>query len=279
MISFDFEYFKPETFEEAVSIYQQMEANGKAPLYYSGGTEIISMARLDQLLTGAVIDIKGIPECHVFQFHASQLVIGAAITLNTLAESPLFPLLGDTVRDIADHTIRNKITIGGLLCGKFIYREGLLPFLLVDSEVVLAGPSGVRQVPIRQILNGEPRLEKGELLIQIISNPSYLKMPFVTIKKTKFERIDYPIVRIAGLQTGDGIRVAFSGVSAIPFRSKKIEEILNDTSLSLETRVDNAIQWWPVPILNDILSSAAYRTFVLRNTLLDVMSALEQGRR
>lgn len=37
MISFDFEYFKPETFEEAVSIYQQMEANGKAPLYYSGG--------------------------------------------------------------------------------------------------------------------------------------------------------------------------------------------------------------------------------------------------
>lgn len=279
MISFDFEYVKPAALEEAVSLFQQMDAQGKAPLYYSGGTEIISMARLEQLRTGAVIDIKGIPECRVFQFHHGQLVIGAAITLNTLADSPLFPLLGDTVRDIADHTIRNKITIGGLLCGKFIYREGLLPFLLADSEVVLASPSGVRQVPIRQIFNGEPRLEKGELLVQIISDSIYWNMPFVTIKKTKFERIDYPIVRIAGLQTGEGIRVAFSGVSAIPFRSKKIEEILNESSPSLEARVDNAIAWWPVPILNDILSSAAYRTFVLRNTLLDVMAALEQGRR
>ncbi|MDU0200470.1 MULTISPECIES: FAD binding domain-containing protein [Paenibacillus] len=279
MISFDFEYYKPTTYDEAVSIYQNMNASGKSPLYYAGGTEIISMARMDQLRTGAVIDMKGIPECRVFQFHHNQLVIGAALTLNELAESPLFPLLADTVRDIADHTIRNKITIGGLLCGKFIYREGLLPFLLADSEVILAGPSGVRQIPIRQILNGEPRLEKGELLVQIITNANYLEMPYVTIKKTKLERIDYPIVRIAGLHTGEEIRMAFSGVSAIPFRSKKIEEILNDTSLSLEARVDIAIQWWPVPILNDILSSSAYRTFVLRNTLLDAMAALEQGRR
>ncbi|NHN32796.1 FAD binding domain-containing protein [Paenibacillus agricola] len=278
MISFDFEYYKPTTVEEAVRLFQQQDSEGKEPLYYSGGTEIISMARLNQLRTRAVIDIKGIPECNVMQIRHEQLVIGAAITLTALSEANLFPLLGETVRNVADYTNRNKITVGGNLCGKFIYREALLPFLLADSHVVLAGTKGIRHVPIHQILNGEPRLEKGELLVQILSDRRYLNFPFVTVKKTKQEKIDYPIVRISGLRSKEGMRVAFSGVSAVPFRSWKIEEVLNNPSLPLEERVENAIRIWPVPILNDILSSAAYRTFVLRNTLTDAIdiAALER---
>jgi CO/xanthine dehydrogenase FAD-binding subunit len=276
MISFDFEYYKPTTVEEAVCVFQQADSNGKEPLYYSGGTEIISMARLNQLRTGAVIDIKGIPECNVLQIHQEQLVIGAAITLTALSETNLFPLLGETVRHIADYTNRNKITIGGNLCGKFIYREALLPFLLADSQVVLASTRGIRNVPIHRILNGKPRLEKGELLVQILSDSRYFDLPFVTVKKTKLEKIDYPLVRISALRTKEGIRVAFSGVSAIPFRSRKVEEALNAASLPLEERIENAIRIWPVPILNDILSSTAYRTFVLRNTLTDTMASLER---
>jgi CO/xanthine dehydrogenase FAD-binding subunit len=277
MISFDFEYYKPSSLEEAVNLYQQADKNGKEPLYYSGGTEIISMARLNELRTGAVIDIKGIPECKVMHFDQEQLVIGAAITLTDLAESNLFPLLSETVRHVADHTIRNKITVGGNLCGKFYYREALLPFLLTDSQVVLASTRGIRNVPIQQILNGEPRMEKGELLVQILTDRSYLDMPFITVKKTKLEIIDYPIVRISALRSKEWIRIAFSGISTVPFRSRKIEEVLNDTSLSLEKRIESTVRIWPFPILSDILSSAAYRTFVFRNTLLDTMTALEGG--
>jgi CO/xanthine dehydrogenase FAD-binding subunit len=276
MISFDFEYYKPTTVEEAVRVFQEADMNGKEPLYYSGGTEIISLARLNLLRTGAVIDIKGIPECNVMQIHQEQLVIGAAITLTAVTAANLFPLLGETVRDLADHTNRNKITVGGNLCGKFYFREALLPFLLADSQVVLAGTKGVRNVSIHQILNGEPRLEKGDLLVQIVSDKRYLDLPFVTVKKTKLEKIDYPIVRIAGLKSNEGIRVAFSGVSAVPFRSWKIEEVLNQVSLPLEERIENAIRIWPAPILDDILSSAAYRKFVLRNTLSDTIAALER---
>lgn len=275
MISFDFEYYKPTSVAEAVRLFQQADAQGKEPLYYSGGTEIISMARLNQLRTRAVIDIKGIPECNIMQFQHDQLAIGAAITLTALSEDNLFPLLGETVRDAADRTNRNKISIGGNICGKFIYREGLLPFLLTDSQVVLAGARGIRYVSIHQVFNGEPRLKKGELLLQILTERRYIDLPFVTVKKTKVEKIDYPIVRIAGLKTKEGIRVAFSGVSAIPFRSSQVEEALNDLSLPLEHRIENAIRLWPAPILHDILGSAEYRAFVLYNTLFDTMAALE----
>jgi CO/xanthine dehydrogenase FAD-binding subunit len=278
MISFDFQYDRPESIEEAVRAFQRAESAGLEPIYYSGGTEIISMARLNLLRTGAVIDIKGIPECNEMTVRQDQFVIGSAITLTNVVESNLYPLLSETSRNVADFTNRNKITIGGNLCGKFYYREALLPFLLADSQVVLAGAGGLRQVSIDLVMNGEPRLEKGELLVQIISEARYLALPFITVKKTKQEKIDYPIVRVTGVRAAEGIRMAFSGVSEAAFRSRELEEVLNDTALPVQERIEVAIRRWPYPILNDILSSAAYRTFVLRNTLTDAMEALERRR-
>jgi CO/xanthine dehydrogenase FAD-binding subunit len=275
VISFDFDYYKPATAAEAVRLFRQAEAQGKEPLYYSGGTEIISLARLNLLHTGTVIDIKAIPECGVMQVRQDRLIFGAAVTLTAAAESGLFPLLGDTVRHLADFTNRNKITVGGNLCGKFYYREALLPFLLADSRLVIADASGSREVSVHQVLNGEPRLAKGDLLLQIVTDRRYTELPYVTLKKTKLERIDYPIVRIAGLRTKEGTRTAFSGVSAIPFRAPQVEAHLNDRSIPLERRVENAIRAWPVPILQDILASAPYRAFVLKNALVDAMTALE----
>ncbi|MCZ8513764.1 FAD binding domain-containing protein [Paenibacillus filicis] len=274
MISYDFEYCKPSSAEEAVRLFQQADSSGLNPLYYSGGTEFISMARLDRLRTGAVIDIKGIADCRLLEARQDQLVIGAAIPLTTISEWGMFPLLGESARHVADYTNRNKITVGGNLCGKFIYREALLPFLLADSRAVLAGPEGRRTIPVMQVFNGEPRLAKGELLLQLLTDRSTVRLPFFTVRKTKLEVIDYPIVRVAALRAPEGIRAAFSGVSSIPFRSIRVEEALNDTSVSMEHRIENAIRLWPAPILRDILASAEYRTFVLRNALSETLTAL-----
>ncbi|APQ73774.1 xanthine dehydrogenase [Clostridium botulinum] len=60
MIAFNFEYYKPDSLDEAVKLYKELSESGKEPLYYSGGTEIITMARRNDLVTKAVIDIKGI---------------------------------------------------------------------------------------------------------------------------------------------------------------------------------------------------------------------------
>lgn len=279
MISFDFDYYRPSTAEEAVGLFHRAEAAGRKPMYYAGGSEIVSLARIDWVQPGAVIDVKGIPECNVFAFHRDRLYVGAAVTLSQATDANLFPLLGETVGHVADRTNANRITVGGNVCGQYYYREALLPFLLADSHAVLAGPRGVRAVPVADILNGEPRLPRGELLLQLVTDSRYVGLPYVTLKKTKLEYIDYPIVRICGLRAADGIRMAFSGVSAAPFRSRRIEQTLNDASLPLEQRVDNAIRLWPMPILDDILSSAEYRAFVLRNTLIEAMEKLERGDR
>ena len=79
--------------------------------------------------TNAVIDIKDIPECRTLQFERHHLALGSALTLTEITENGGFPLLSKAAREVADHTARNKITLGGNICGQIFYREAVLPFI------------------------------------------------------------------------------------------------------------------------------------------------------
>ncbi len=274
MISFDFEYYRPDTLQEAVELYQSLNSRGLSPLYYGGGTEIISMARLNTVQTGAVIDIKSIPECNIHEIKGSQFIIGAAVTLTQVMESLLFPLLGKSGGRVADHTIRDKITIGGNLCGKIIYREAVLPFLLAESEAVITGPLGERKANIQNVFQETMRLSPGELLVQVITNTDYLSLPHDEVKKTRLDKIDYPLVSIAALKKDGRIRVAVSGLCAFPFRAAMVEDEINNRNLDLKERVNNTIHHLPAPILSDIQASAGYREFIYKNTLLKILREL-----
>jgi CO/xanthine dehydrogenase FAD-binding subunit len=277
MIEFDFEYYRPSTIEEAVRLYHVLYTRGKSPIYYSGGTEIITLARAGQIKMGAVIDIKGIAESRIYGYREQELVIGSSVTLTQLSEVPEFPLLALTGSHVADHTARNKITIGGNICGEIIYREAVLPFLLAESRVVIAGRNGVRTVPILNVFRQRLLLERGEWLVQILTDSRMLQLPFYSVKKRKLDLIDYPLLTLSALKIGDFIRVAISGLISYPFRSDEVENILNNRDSPLEERIRLAVQKLPSPVLDDWLGSADYRLFVLKNTLVEMFTALEGG--
>lgn len=280
MIPFDFEYYRPDSSEEAVNLFEDLQARGKRPLYFGGGTEIISFSRLYQLYPGAVIDIKEIPECNVLEQSAGHVVIGAAVTLSRIQESGVFPLLSQCGGRVADHTIRNKITLGGNICARIPYREAVLPLLAGDAEVVLQGRNGKKQVPINEVFNQYLRLDKGELLLQVKVAEEIIKLPCASYKTTTDgevgypqDRIGYPVVSAAGIKKEGRLRVAVSGASNYPVRSAEIEEILNNTGLPLPGRIDRAVRH--LPIISDMEGSASYREFVLRNIFSDMLKSLE----
>lgn len=275
MIPYDFEYYRPASVAEAIRLYGGLEKQGKSPVYYSGGTEIITLGRINLVKTGAVIDIKHIPECQALGFEQNRLILGAGLSLTKLEEADPFPLLSKTAREVADRTSRNKITLGGNICGRIFYREAVLPFLLADSHVVIAGRDGIKRRSVHDVCNGNLRLDKGELLVQLLTERSYLELPHVSIKKRKQWETGYPLITVAALRKDDRIRVAFSGLCPFPFRSVELEEELNRRHVPLKTRVDQAVRRLPSPILNDIEGSAEYRIFVLRNLLGDVMEEME----
>lgn len=277
MIPFDFEYYRPDSLGEAVELYQSLNSRGLSPLYYGGGTEIISMARLNKIHTGAVIDIKGIPECNIFEIKNGQLVTGATVTLSQVMGAMLFPLLAKSGGRVADHTIRDKITVAGNLCGKIKFREAVLAFLLADSEVLIASPGGERKEKIRDVFQQTMQLRPGELVVQVITGAEYLSLPHDEVKKTRLDKIDYPLVTIAALKKDRRIRVAVSGLCAFPFRSTRIEDEVNDPNFNLKDRVNNTMRHLPAPVLSDIQASAEYREFVFKNTLLKIVRELYEG--
>ncbi|WP_338452832.1 FAD binding domain-containing protein [Niallia oryzisoli] len=275
MISFDFEYYLPASIKEAVQLFEDLHKKEKAPIYFSGGTEIITLGRLNMVKTGAVIDIKRIPECQMFNVQQESLTTGAAVTLTNIDEVNLFPLLSKTVSEIADRTARNKITAGGNICGQIFYREAVLPFLLTDSHMIIAGRRGTRTVLIHKVFNQKLILEPGEFLVQIKTDQNYLNQPFVSIKKRRQWNTGYPLLTVAALKINGAIRIAISGLTTYPFRAKEMEEILNKRGISMDQRIDQAIQTLQVPPLDDSEGSFPYRLFVLKNTLHDIFDQLE----
>lgn len=274
MINFDFEYYRPDSVEEAVQAFQNLNGDGKKPMYYGGGTEIISMGRMDNISTEAVIDIKNIPECKILEFQDDYLVIGAGVTLTQIHEANLFPLLAQAGARVADHTIQDKVTLGGNLCGTIIYREAVLPLLLAESDIIIAGPQGNKIVPINQIFVEHMKLDEGEFITQIWTKKQYLSAPYIHVKRTKQDKIAYPLMTICAMNAENEIRVAFSGLCNFPFRTHEMELELNKLFLTVEQRVHNAIAAVPVPIFNDLEGSAEYRKFVLRGLLISIVSEL-----
>lgn len=275
MIPFDFEYYRPDSIQEAMKLFQQLDKEGKKPLYYGGGTEIITFGRSQRIRTKAVIDIKDIPECNVCEWKDDKLFLGATLTITDVQEAQVFPLLGETAGRAADRTARNKITIGGNVAGRIRYREAVLPFLLADSTFVIAGIEGIKHVPVHQAFRKTLQLQKGEFLVQIITDQRYVTAPYYSVKKRQLEKIDYPLVTVAAIKYGDEIRMACSGLCAFPFRSFMIEVALNNKHIPLEKRIERALTYIPAPVLDDIRGSRAYRTFVFQYVLYDMLIKLE----
>jgi CO/xanthine dehydrogenase FAD-binding subunit len=278
LIAFNFDYYVPGNIGEAVRLFEQLKTHGKKPVYYSGGTEVITFARRDNLYTDAVIDLKGMPECTAFYMSDDRIIIGSTVTLTAVQEAKFFPLLTETSAFAADHTSRNKITFGGNICGRIIYKEAVLTPLVTDALVVIAGRNGMRTVPISHIFKKRLYLEEGEFLVQIIIDGRYGQMQHYSRKRRKIGTIGYPLVSMAAINVNGQMRFAFSGVCGFPFRSFEIEEYLNNRQLSYEQRIDETLKHLPDTVLSNVEGGKEYRIFVLQESLKESLNKLEDGR-
>lgn len=277
MIPFDFIYCRPSTCTEAYEAFVQLKTEGKSPVYYGGGSEIITMSRAGSIKPGAIIDIKRVPECMHLSADDGGLHIGAVCTLNQIKESKLFPLLTLACGRIADHTNQCRITLGGNLCGTIIYRETSLPLLLSDSTITVFGGEGLRTIPFYSIFQGRMQLGPGEFIVQLHVPGWALAAPHFHVKRTTNEKIDYPLVSMAALLKDGYLRAAFSGVCSYPFRNTQIETVLNNHSLSCADRADKAAALLPQPAYSDVEGSGEYRAFIFTNMVQALLEEVENG--
>mgnify|MGYP001194034941 CR=1 FL=1 len=266
MLSFDFEYYRPDTIEEAIGIYKELERIKKQSLYFSGGTEVVSMARKGVLKFDALIDLKGIKEMKDYASNEEEIYFGANMTLNEVAEQDSFPLLKQVVETIADHTVRNRITLGGNICGRLGYREAVLPFLLVDAEVCIAGAEGVKTLAMEKAFDRRLKLSSGEFVTGFKVKSSGSSLGGISIRKVRTTDVDYPLLHIAAMEDEKGIKLAVSGLCPYPFRSKALEQYLNDIEGS-DWDIKSIYELLPSQVKDDNIASSEYRKAVFEKSI------------
>jgi len=275
VIPFDFQYLQPTSLEEAIEAFARAEEDGLQPVYWAGGTEILTFGRTMELSCGAVVDLKEIPELRRHELRDGEIHLGAALTLAEVCERDLFPLLTKAAGRVADHTARYKITLGGDIAGRVPYREAALPFLLAESSRArLRSSMGERTVPFAEVFDGALRLERpDEVLVELTLDEDDARCPAFHRKETRLDWVDYPLLTLAGLRRGDEVRFAFSGLTAEPFRSGTMERALAGRGSPME-RAERALEEVPGQVMDDIHGTAAYRRFVARTALEDLYSDL-----
>lgn len=272
MVPFEFEYYRPGSAREAVQLWRELRQAGMTPVYYAGGSELLTMARAGNIQFCAVIDIKGIPECRDLGEDGDTVYFGAAATLGEIEASGLFPLLGRAGGRVADHTMQQRITLGGNISGTIRYRETALPLLLADAEMAVCAPDGVWTAPIHQVFSGRLSLPEGAFLTGCRVLKEHARAPHAHIKKTKNERIDYPVATLCALETDGYLRWAASGVLENPFRDLELEEILNDRRAEPRLRAEKIVEALRPGAVSDVFAAAEFRLFVLKGALMEILS-------
>ena len=113
MILARYEYYRPSTVEEAVSMLKRENT------IIAGGSDVMPQLKTATIAPEALIDLSKISEMHTVEETDDGIYIGAMVTLSHLAKNELIlrklVALSQAARNVASPQIRNRGTVGGNL--------------------------------------------------------------------------------------------------------------------------------------------------------------------
>jgi len=186
MLPAAFEYHRPETLDEALSLLSAHADDGKV---LAGGQSLIPLMKLRFAAPEHLIDINRVPGLDGLQEADGQLRIGAMTRHATLEHSDLlkqrYPVMAQAAPMISDPLVRNLGTIGGSLVHADPAGDWGSVMLAMGASVLARSPNGEREIPIGEFLEDTftTSLQPDEILTEIRvptpggrSGGAYLKM-------------------------------------------------------------------------------------------------------
>ena len=242
MIPSQFEYFAPETLDEAVSLLNE---HGSEAVVLAGGQSLIPLMKLQLAAPEYVVDINRIPGLADISEENDFLRIGSLTREADLDRSEIvrakYPILQDTTSVIADPLVRNMATVGGNLAHGDPANDHPATMLALGAQVVAVGAAGQRVISVSDFFEGPlmTTLNQGEILTEIrIPTPpqgsggAYLKLE----RKVG----DYAIAGVAAVITAaDGVcqqaGIGLTNAGPIPIKAGTAEAFLVGKRLDDET--------------------------------------------
>ena len=125
----------------------------------SGGSDVLIKVREGKLAGCSLVSIHGIKELEGVRMEEDgTIVIGPATTFSHVTNNRIIqkyiPILGDAVDQAGGPQLRNIGTVGGNVCNGVTSADSASSFCCLDAVLVVEGPEGVREIPIREWYTG-----------------------------------------------------------------------------------------------------------------------------
>jgi CO/xanthine dehydrogenase FAD-binding subunit len=240
------QYAAPESVTDAVAILNEFGARARV---LAGGTDLIVQMREHIRDVDVVVDAKRIPELTQVSFNADgSLTLGAAVPCYELYNNPEFskayPGLVDSASIIGGTAIQGRASLGGNLCNSGPAADSIPSLIAYAAVAQIAGPNGVRQVPVEQFCTapGVNVLQEGEILVSLLlpapaphSGAKYLR--FIPRNEMDIAEVGVgaSVVLNAAGDTFVAARVALGAVAPTPLFVPEVGEALAGKPVSEET--------------------------------------------
>jgi aerobic carbon-monoxide dehydrogenase medium subunit len=229
-----FEYFAPESLQEALSLLEQHGGAGKI---LAGGQSLGPHLNMRNISPEVIIDINRLDELSYVRRQDAHLEIGALARQRTLERSTLIPqgwsLLSEAAPHIAHPTLRNRGTICGSIA--YAYPAAELPAVAIalDAELRILGPEGERTVHPKDffLTYMTTALKPTELLVEARFPPTRPRTGQAWLEIAR-RHGDYALVGVGAVLTlrEDGVcqdaRLVYTGVEAVPFGAQEAADLL-----------------------------------------------------
>ena len=260
------------TVGDAVTVLRDED---RAPI--AGATDLFVALNFGTLTSRRFLDIWRIDELRRIAVDADTLVIGALVTYTDLIRSPLIaarlPMLAEASRLVGGPQIQNRGTVGGNIANASPAGDSLPVFAAVDATVVLRSASGDRRVAFSEFYTGyRESVRRADELIVAVEIPSVKGRQWFRKVGTRAAQAISKVVMAAWASPDRGeVRIALGSVAPVPVRCPKTEALVAARAPVAAARAALAAEIAPI---DDIRSTAAFRTRVAQNLLEEFMARL-----
>ena len=239
------EYLRPTNLSQAIKAFA--EASGPI-LPVAGGTDLLlDLEQGRHAPVQTLLDVTSIEEMTLLEERGDQLFVGAAIPVNRIVHNPLVithaQALTEACNLIAGPQVRNVATLGGNVAHALPAADGTIALLALNAEAEVAGLSGVRRLPFKELFlgPGKSALKHGqELLVGFylpLSQPGQASC-FKRIMRP--QGVALPIINLAvWLERKEGLIsqmcLAVGPGGPTPWRGTEVEKALIGMPLHDET--------------------------------------------
>jgi CO/xanthine dehydrogenase FAD-binding subunit len=255
----------------------------------SGGTDVMVQYAAGKLSSRQLVSIWNLPELCGFEVLPNEIRIGAGCTYTELREHEViareFPLLASAARCTGGVANQNRGTLGGNIVNASPAADSLPALLAYEAELILISVRGERRIPYLSFHTGYKKMKmEPDELIRVICLARRFSEYFQYSRKVgarNAQAISKVCVAALGKvrnRVVDDVRIALGSVAPVPIRLTDLEQMLKGRRIA-PSLVDLAKMNVTTTIrpIDDLRSTARYRTAVAGNLVADFLAQLVNG--